>query len=307
MKTTVFMAAVTLLITSCNVLRVSKGDGAANTQCEGIPFYVQKEVYKQETKYQYTWIEVSLSSVQEKEGAKPSSTTIWRLTPDDSLIRYLNSVTSMTEMTVDEVNNFLKQMEKSKAANLNPDSNSIKQVISNSCKPELIVDYSTKYYLNARKPLFGNTTVTQKLAPNGTLSESSATVESSLDEIAIAAIGLATPLASIKVAQIGAAVTSVAALQPADDIKMAKEAGGKAKINPVSDKIKYTISIREAGYIYTFTKYHDSFVSCNSQMIKPNLSQGNFSRTAYTAQESESKDNKKAIKVEGSIELPEAK
>ncbi len=301
MKTTVFMAVAALLLTSCSVLHVSKGDGDANTECKGIPFYVQKEVYKQETKYLYTWIEVSLSAVNGKEGDKPASSSTWRLRPNVGIIRYLNEVTSNPELTEADLIEFRAKIDTAAKASLYPDSSLVDQVVSNSCKPELVVDYTTKYYLNARKPIFGNTTVTQKLAANGTLAESSATVESSLDEIAIAAIGLATPFASVKVAQITAAATALSGLEKGKQSNFPKTQIAE----PV--KTQYTISIREAGYVYTFTKYHDTVETCNSKPIKPSFNTVNFIRTAYNAQESVSKDNKKAIKVEGSIELPEDK
>lgn len=309
MKTALFIVLTGMIITSCNVIQVSKdGPNITPIKCAGIPFYVQKEVTRQETRYLYNWLEISLTEVDEKQSAKSKNALTWRLIPDENLLKYLATFMSSPKLTEEMLKSFRETMERGKMPKLNPTQEDIKQVVSNTWKPELVVDYTQKYYLNAQKPLFGTSTITQKLAANGTLSESSATSESKLGEIAVAAIGLATPYSAIKVAQITAAAAMIAmdeAIQKGvTDTKDIKS----SKLSPEIKEFQYTISIREAGYVYTFVKYHDNHSSTNGfPALEANLSDGIFSRTNWSTAEPKQEENKNAIKVEGTIILPEIK
>ena len=187
-----------------------------------------------------------------------------------------------------DLQNFITELGRlPEAVTLDPDSSKFK-LISNSLKPEVVVDYATKYYLNSRIPWFGTASVSQKLAANGTLTEASSTVDSQLDELAGIAAGLVTPLSNVKIAEIQ------------KDSPPFIEGGA----------VSYRLKVTEIGFLYTFTRILCEN-SCNlsgleAEPIKPDLVKGNYSRVPWpvTLAETKPKENKPTINVSGSIQLP---
>lgn len=183
-------AALRWLLGRRNALRVYGSDGE---ETKGIPFYVKKGGLVQETSYLETLAELTLSAVQVALDAKGEA--------QDRHMRYRASKTvSLSGGTVDDVEKLqraLAEAQKQDDTSLQwgefekvvtdyhrlqsytgnvPDS---VPVVSNGITVDAYVDYADVHYLNAPEPVSGSASVATKLAADGTLSESTTTIEDS--------------------------------------------------------------------------------------------------------------------------------
>jgi hypothetical protein len=287
-----------IFFSSCvSVISVKKD---SNEKVAGIPFYIQKQVINQETKYLYNWLEITLYEEEVAEKSQPQPIITLRVLSDEAVKQEIAKYNFKENPSKEDLIQLMQTLNSFEQATLNPTDLSAIKLVSNKWAIETIVDYSTKYYLNSKMPWFGTSSLTQKLSANGTLSEATSTVDSQLDELATALSGLATPLASIKVAKIASVSDIDADAKALKDAKAPK--GGDKQV-----EMKYTLKVEEKGHVYTFRKTHDySGISTNYSPIKFNVDTTNFERTNWPATEVK-EDDKPTIKVSGSIQLPDGK
>lgn len=308
---------LTILFSSCaRTLSVSRSG-----KVKGIPFYTQKAIILQETKYLYDWKVLTLIKKVGEEKVKVTPIVQVRIKSDEDLTALEAAVNALnkegaTENDLQGVTDEIKQL---KQVSLHSDDIDSDNIIGNKWSSKMIVDYSRTFYLNSKLPWFGTSTVSQKLASNGTLSEASGTIDSQIDELAGVVAGLATPLASVKVAEIENEVTP----SVVEEISTIEAFGNfdrkslelendflMAMISNLSKEIvRYELKVEEKGYIYTFSKtyeFHDSDKA--NTPISFDLGNGNYTRENWPQNKKEpKKEDKPTINVSGSIQLPEEK
>jgi len=309
-----------VLLSSCaRVMTVKEGE----KRVAGIPFYAHKQVIEQQTKYLYTWEEVTL--IRKTGGEKLEITPIIqkRIVSGQDLSSLEMKVENLNDpkKTERDISNVIAEIKKLSMVTLESTSISSTNVISNSWETKLVVDYATKYYINSKLPWLGSSTVTQKLAANGTLSEATANVDSQIDEIATAVAGVATPISSVKIAKIESEI-DLSAEQELSTIELFGEVDpeivDKQKLNFAdmlnelkNSKVTYELKVEEKGYVYTFSCIHEDSQDGTNEANTPiafDLTSGNFTRTNWPlTNNSATKEDKPTINVSGSIQLPEEK
>ena len=155
-------------------------------------------------------------------------------------------------------------------------------LISNTSEPQMYVDYSQPYYINAKRPIAGSAKVDSKLASDGTLTEVSAEIEDKTIE---------------------AIATGI------KDIASAVGTAAKSENPPVSvQHVKLTVAT--AGFKHTFSKFETLTpftLPCaggGTEISAPYK----YSRTEITAASDKKTDAKGSkITVSGEIVLPEPK
>ena len=307
---------------SCKVLKVS------DTNTNGIPFYSQKQIVKQKTKYLYDWQEISFLK-EEKKDNKTVETILFTLRIKKAqdlkkvyvALDNLNSApnTSNVKGSIKiKVADVIEEIKALTKVTLTSNSINTTNVIENSAKKIVVVDYTKPYYLNANMPWFGNATLSQKINTNGTLAESTSTTDSQLDELATAAVAIATPISNFRIAELPFKFDTEEEVE-----EMIEESMLKGKINsyikngksaPFFKALKenmqtnytYKIKLSEKGYIYTFSK--DIEMTNASQADTPiafNLTTGNYTRENWpTIAKKAKKEDKKTIDVSAQIGLP---
>lgn len=302
MRTTIKIFAITLLftLTSCKTLKISsdiKKNDKEYVKVKGIPFYIQKQVIHQQTAYLYDWLEISL--IEEKtEGNKKVSTLL-----------YNGRIEKGQDDSLREIDELISDKEKKKIVSAVKNLNKVNDKNINSCnvflvnnnwKKAVVIDYDNKYYLNGNMPWFGTATLTQKLNENGTLSESSVTTDSQVDELAAAIIGLATPLASVEVAEIGKEIAEI----PSEFTEEAIKEFMNDIYTKENSKPTYKLVIKEKGYLYSFTEEFASNYKPNKP-LEFNLNSGNYIRINWPLSTvKKEKSDKKNIDVSATIGLP---
>jgi hypothetical protein len=154
-------------------------------------------------------------------------------------------------------------------------------LISNTSEPQIYVDYSQPYYINAKRPVAGSVKLDNKLASDGTLTEVSAEIEDKTIE------AIATGIKDITSA-VGTAV--------------------KAETLP-STVQQLKLSIATAGFKHTISKFEpQTGLPCNAGGADIQAPY-KYSRTEVTAASDTKKSDAKGSKitVSGEIVLPEPK
>ena len=188
-----------MLTSGCSAFVVHT-DNSENKR--GVPFYIQKGQVKQTTKYSRTWIEAEVLFQEYKQGKKipgsEKSATFAINQKSYNQIELLNQFNALKVTSSSEFGNAISEFQKTLADNCTKQVNCLitsQEIITqsdpyitssvlletieeNSSSYESVVDYENPLYFNARIPLFGTATATAKLAPDGTLSEATSTVDS---------------------------------------------------------------------------------------------------------------------------------
>jgi hypothetical protein len=149
---------------------------------EGIPFYAKTAVCKQET----VWLEPQYFLVFAIKSSDQSNSSTQKVlsredylssTVQDFLLQPDRKVWEETILKLKNPEQFNEgpdkdESVKTKIKDLESRGNWIRA--SNTGTVEVIVDYTNVFYLNSARPLAGQTQVSAKLAPDGTLTEGSA-------------------------------------------------------------------------------------------------------------------------------------
>jgi len=156
-----------------------------------------------------------------------------------------------------------------------------------------VVDYSRKYYFNVRAPLFGKADGNVTLNPDGTLSKGEG-------HISMEKLGDMFPLKEILLDKWGITVDSKAEEFPSQQAA------------PVVTKID--ISVKETGREYVLTKkwprHQQNLESkpplkvCDVLNGQADIKVLKFASASAGSASPQKKDNSKAIKIAGSIQMP---
>jgi hypothetical protein len=270
------LAAVTWTM-SCKTVHVQRCSwdehapaGKGEHKLQGIPFYAKAVSYVQTTAYEVRWLKVDLR-VKVKDGnAWTESETYTRMTEaeentsleslrqavfdanmtrargDDAAVAFKEARARIMEAKR-KVYEAFQNLAAAPCALMPPDSNCVSnhcckppdQPVSNLVSRSAIVDYDHPLCLNARAPLFGKAELTQKLAPDGTLTD----VSSSAD--------------------MSETASQVASLLPLKEVLMAETSAAKAVL-PFAEgtpggelpAYRYELVVEEVGYTYEFQKEH---------------------------------------------------
>lgn len=297
-----------ILLSSCASTLTVKSDSEKKA---GIPFFVQKEIIQKETKYLYDWIELSLIK-EESKNSKITNTTIHTSRvikgQDMSSIEEKLLLLDNSEDKNKMVQEIIIDIDNLKKATLESNGITTNNIIENNWTKTTVIDYSKKYYVNANMPWLGTSSLSQKLNANGTLSESTITTDSQIDEFAGVIASLATPISNIRIADIG---KEIAELGGEEEVEKALKNGNFDFFKSISNTTttKYKLEIKEKGYVYTFTKQFEiDKIDDASKPIDFDIKNGNFKRISWpTASKKEDKSKKPTINISGSVELPEEK
>ncbi|HEX8246084.1 MAG TPA: hypothetical protein VF541_21390 [Longimicrobium sp.] len=190
------MVALTPLLAGCytyGVRQYTLGRDSYNA-IPGIPFYVKRAACRHETVYQENILHVRLLIEEltiSPEGSVSKRDTVFdrdKLVPGDAagqamLQTLKDRIRQGTTDKAPVIEAFSGLTAYDPAGDWSQPGRSV--VISNQTTSTTFVDYSTTYYMNTQRPIVGSASNTFKLAPDGTLSEGSATVEDkSLETIA---------------------------------------------------------------------------------------------------------------------------
>lgn len=307
MKSNIIIVLCALLIGGCSAFRVNDNN---KENIKGVPFYIKKGIVKQNTSYSRSWIEATINYYKinvDKKALGTERSAIFSISQSTyNQIELLKSFAIANEASlngfgeaISTLHSLLEESCKNKInceispqnianeADINVVSPSLLlQVLElNTTSYEAIVDYENPYYFNATVPPFGTTTASLKLAPDGTLSEVSSTVDSSkladlipLKELLVDKWGLG------KIAD----KDSLAALAERD--------------------FAFTLSISINGYKYNLSKVHPYNLGLNMPPLGFDTDGISVSRTKFGNEpKKDDEKKKKAISIEGSIVLPEDK
>lgn len=307
--------AIQLTPTSCaRTLSVFK----EGKRVKGMPFYAHKGVVEQKTTYLFKWKEITIE--EQEVGSKEKIPVATAQTKDNKGIKDVEAtINSMdSESTREDVKALITKVYALHSNELLESVNiESKNMVENKWVVKTIVDYSEKYYLNSKLPWLGSSTINQKLAPNGSLTEVTGTTDSQIDDVAGTIVSLATPLSTIKVAEIQAEAASIPLAT--DQAKSYLQTWSKLDysetqlsylFSKVQDKkFKYSLKVEEKGYLYTFTKNHEigNDGPCDTYTpLEFDIKRGNFIREKWPAVKSEPNETDDSeIKISGKIQLPD--
>jgi hypothetical protein len=293
-----------ILLASCASTLTVESDSEKKA---GIPFFVQKEIIQKETKYLYDWIEISLIKEESKNGKNTNSTIHTSRILKGQNIRTIEEKLFLLNNSVDKdkmVQNIILDIDNLNKVTLDSDEITTNNIIENNWTKTTVIDYSKKYYVNAKMPWLGTSSLNQKLNTNGTLSESTITTDSQIDEFAGVIVSLASPISNIRIAEI-------AKLGREEEIENSIKNGDFDFLKPIlnATTTKYKLETKEKGYVYTFTKQFEiEKINDASKPINFDIKNGNFKRISWpTTTKKEEKSKKPTINISGSVELPEEK
>jgi len=273
-------------------------EGGEFREVAGIPFYVKKEVFVQETTYEHRWLNATLT-VEEKE------TRIIKNKTETVLVRSQTIPKSLAKDRSHELDAIKTKIQKGGTVNKKDADKLVStfkeipvieipaECIGNEVKSTWIVHGGKTYYLNAPLPWFGSASLTQELNSDGTLSKTSVNADTKLAE-------------------------SVASLIPIKEYLTGNLIGvPDSSISPreefISGEIRtivYTLSlsVSEEGYRYRFTKrFKDRELPAAVPPIAFDTKNGLFTREAIIPRVDSSVETGegKKVGVAGTISFPE--
>ena len=318
------LSGLLLVVTGCSTLQVkraaaptlppSASQSGKTEEVAGVPFYVKKAVCLQTV----VWLEpvytltLEMDSVPSESSGNPPGDSAGKPPGDGkppsagkvtsesigstslSLSQYQSGVTQALMRAVNggssesEIRNEWRAVANQAGTPYEPTGfppAGDRILISNSSDPQVYVDYSQPYYLNARRPLAGSSKLDTKLASDGTLTEASVEVT----DTTIESIGTA-------VKSISGAVTPFAAAR-------------STRSSGPTSQAKLTIAV--GGFKHTLSRYDaSSSLPCSvgaAEMSPPyRYTRADVSPAGGKADaKADTKGSK--ISVSGEIVIPDAK
>jgi hypothetical protein len=316
---------------------------AAENQLPGIPFYSHYGVCTKET----VWLEpqTTLTLTVTPEGGKPTTQTMTLnnrafhdptpgLDPNLSAPNlvasmkalqgehpiagpdspYCPSVAAANWQAIENLYRVMPLLETQDGIQSAIDAGNL-VVVSNTADIGTAVDYSRVYYLNAKNPLNGTSSVDAKLNADGTLGEGSVsrddeTLSSVLTTLGTLGSGGLTAWSTVK----AASITGQATVQSAAE--SGNVAGGQRRVTPScvsgggwpaippEKKVTFDFSIETKGFTHDHKLVRPLETLNNSCEANGFVYGGNF---AVAVVNSGDKTDKTAITVSGTVNLPKAK
>ena len=284
----------------------------------GIPFYNQKEIFRQETTRILTWFRVTLTvsriRINEQDRAQDQiegkQTYLYYVSKENKadIDTVKNAFIGKGRLNVKSIIKATKDLAELSQMPATLQKSEDSEVLSNEIKAEWVVDEGSKYYLNAPLPWFGTGNLTQKLNPNGTLEE----VVSSPDTKLAESIASIIPFKEFLTAKHVDPLTK-------DDDKKDDDEQDDIDVAPVTNDteqpdpgIEYSVELdtSEIGYKYTFEKIYENRPKL-AEPLEFDEDKYSFTREAYSPSSSEGKSKKaepekpnNVIGITGTINLP---
>lgn len=309
---------IALTITACaSTVRVDQDvSGNKTERIAGVPFYIKKQEYVHTTVRAATWLSSTLTvekyiGIPSKTNDKAFETVTYnrqiaKSDADDlDEIRKAILDSSGGDITAAEsiINNFLDL-----PANGGED-NAALSLVGNKVSTRWVVDGSKKYYLNAPLPWFGTSSLTQKINPDGTLSEIVAAPDTKLAEGLSTLIPFKEYLTGKYVDTLtGQSDTAIAEMMssmvvPSDFPFQATVLSNR---NVATQVYVLSLTTEETGYEYTFERV-TAEAPKSASPIPFDTETEQFSRKSLKAAASKEakKDASPKIGISGEVKLPE--
>jgi hypothetical protein len=320
MNRCLFLTPLLLLLCGCqaiHITRVMSVPPSASEQAvksrqepetvDGMPFYVKKVACKHEIVwfepiYTLTLEEIKADKDKQWVIANWGSRTLSR-SEYSKAGALLQAIVDQTDVVKQWRDLWPKTVEY-KPENYSKITSDNKFLASASDSPTTYVDNTVRYFLNVRQPLAGSAKVNWKLASDGTLTEGSAEVEDKTVETAASALPTSSKAAAAAPAALAPGLAPAPAPAPAR-----APAPGPAPAPPATI---FRLTVTVSGYKHTFTKIDLEESTPCVAMVLPD---GNWAPPAgatYSREyvsdlgsDGKEKQSKSAIKVSGTIVLPE--
>jgi hypothetical protein len=319
------IALMVLGVVGCGVVRVSeRTDSSDPKKIDGIPFYVKVEKFKKTSTYVQTWLRATLTvekkAIDTKQGKEvivdAGKQPFIKDIPKDSLaqlypirLKIMNAETQSPGTAAGIVKAF-------EALALYAQGSAQPELLSNVITSEWVVDRNRTYYLNAPLPWFGNASLTQKLASDGTLTEATSSSDTKLAE----GLGALIPFKEFLTGEFVETPTQATAnaISDAEKARIRSALMGfdrQTSIVPFAEiekdrRIVYaiTLSVEEVGYEYTLATVPQSEPIVDLSAISfvnggagPSL----FTRKVIGAKTNEEKKTEgQKIGITGTVEFP---
>ena len=259
------------ILCGCNVVTVhEKGiDDVNSSKVDGIPFYVKAEFFKKTTVYSKSWYRATLTvetKLVDKKEDKEITLDVNKSPyvadlPKEPNPQLADIKTKIINANLESAGAATEVIAKFRNLPNYDTSTATPELLSNTITSEWVVDRSKTYFLNAHQPWFGSATLTQKLAPDGTLNEGTSTADTKLAE------GLSNliPFKEYLTGKFVETPKEATATAPTEFDKMQLNQAFKSMDNLVQPRssvakerdrrIIYamTLAVEEIGYEYTFT------------------------------------------------------
>jgi len=313
-----------ITLAGCSVYHIEEDSSDSKESIPGIPFYVKTAQLVQTTRFARVWNVVTLTVTWQGQDGKPASKSYsFNIDPCNTDIADLrqwsaqpaspNKVAKAFKDKLSKKGALLSSAQLHRQIDINfekcrqetnsdlakkagvdfglaPAEHVREEFLSNQVDKKMVVDYSRKYYFNVRAPLFGKADGNVTLNPDGTLSKGEA-------HISMEKLGDMFPLKEILLDKWG--------------INVGPRNKGRtpSQTAPVVEKVD--ISIKETGRVYVLTKKWPLFQQhvksttplkvCDALNGQADIKVLNF---ALASSSHKKKDNSKAIKIAGSIQMP---
>jgi hypothetical protein len=305
----------------CNAVwvreRVPGTDGEFR-QIGGIPFYVKKEVFVQETTYEQTWLKATLTvetKLTSKEGQEIEGIIPTKRSRDKYLAK--TSAPELNRIKLEVLQGGTVPNDKMKMLKTDfmkmPDlvvSEIVPECVGNELKSSWVVNGDNTYYLNAPLPWFGTASLTQEINSDGTLSKTESKADTKLAEAVSSLLPIKEYLAGKFVDPLSDDTTESIEEKVADGTALKAFLLSK-DIAAVKQQFVFvhtvSISTVEEGYRYRFTKlYRDKKPPEILRPIVFDIQNGLFTRETITQKtdgQIQPEDGKK-VGLSGTISFP---
>jgi len=309
---------VTISWSCTSAFKVSEG-----SKPKGLPFYVKSMVYRHHSLYEHSWVRVALSFAPAVDGASGpeetgARTTMVREVQDDAAS--LAAIKSLQARVADlphtplvvlrdtllSIRTAFNALPSVPPQHLSRPSGSDLRLSGNYVERIAIVDYTKRYYLNAKVPFFGSNSLAADLAADGTLAKSSSSGTGGGSEAIAAIAGAVTGVLPIKEwlsAKWVPTTAENAALQSGNQQSVDAL---RALPDPKTKSVRVELAVETQSVTYDFVS--DSTHPPSGQSLKPVASDfDNGLFTMRVAEKPGEKGAENAINFSGKVQLPPAK
>jgi len=318
MYSRVLAASAVILICSCTSVVKVKQDSPTekdSTNLSGIPFFMKDEVFRQVTVRRESWYRLTLKvdkKLVEKNDGKEvlldrgtqSFIAETNSLSDSNVIAIKSAIVRADTSNVDAAIQLIKDFQA-----IPPRANApITAELRNDIESEWVVDDTKTYYLNAPLPWFGTGSLTQKLNPDGTLSEVISSPDTKLSEGLSALLPLKEYLSGEFIEPAAAAASDPAkAADVQKGLSMFRARGGTGAL--ATKQYAYFISLNtdEVGYEVTLRSPPVSIRPPLGAALVATTSGVSVQKKPLPAEEEKPKDESPTIGISGSIKLPKEK
>ncbi len=322
MKSIILILTLSLLFGCSTVVKVTKKPTESEnkndyTALKGIPFYVKKEVMKQETSYSRSWLDVRMTIERKFVDASSGAEIEAMLTKQQyaqniarDQLASLNPIKTrlLTEPldSASKIQGFVSDF--TSLQSIDDFDQVTPALVENKVEATWKVDGSVTYYLNAPLPWFGSGSLTHEINDNGTLSKAASSSDTKLSDGLSALFPIKEYLTARHIDSLAEKSNEevMSIMSQSLDILDIPDPGQIPELKK-SLKVQYIVSIdiNETGFIYIFEKVHP-LGSNDTNPIPFDTEKLPFSRKAIS-QQSDDKPKPEAgnvIGLKGSITFP---